>query len=549
MRRAALIGTALLGAAACGGDHVTSPRIPADAISLRLGETRTVTIDAAAAMHVASGDAATEYTLVAFASPDGPVIELQATAEGVQEVTGPPTPDRIPASANASSSLTAGRPTSDFMSRLHAAEQELIATRGSAARAAYLARQSKALRLMTVPAVNDEMTINVSLDACGAPTLKAGRVVNVSEHLVLVEDEANPAGGFTAADYQSMADEYETLVSPVLSENFGAATDLDNNGGRTVVFFTRAVNELTPRGSSSFVISFSYARDLVPKSACAGSNEAEVVYFMVPDESGSINGQKQPASAVRARVGGSLAHAGASLRNQGRRLNVTHAQLEAPWLDDAIGSIAEELVFYRAAALTSRRNLDADQLSSNDAVKSAFNQYQSDNFNRLRFHLIDPESDALTGDGLGASGAGWQFLRYLADHSTKPEGTIWSSLVSSTTVGTANLAAATGLDIEAAERDWAIAQYVDDTGLPVDSRYQNLSWNTRALLPRITTDHNFPLSTHVLAPGTPLAVRLERGGASYWRFAVPAGQYATIHVTTTAANPAKYLSLTLVRTK
>lgn len=115
--------------------------------------------------------------------------------------------------------------------------------------------------------------------------------------------------------------------------------------------------------------------------------------------------------------------------------------------------------------------------------------------------------------------------------------------------GTENLAAATGLDIESAERDWAVAQYLDDTGLSVDSRFQHPSWNFRSVVARLNPEHTFSLSTHLLAPSTPLALRLERGGASYWRFGVPAGQYATIHVTATGTNVANYLSLTLVRTK
>jgi hypothetical protein len=121
--------------------------------------------------------------------------------------------------------------------------------------------------------------------------------------------------------------------------------------------------------------------------------------------------------------------------------------------------------------------------------------------------------------------------------------------VSSKLTGTANLAAATGLEIESAERDWAVAQYLDDAGVSQDAKFQHPSWNFRSVIARITADHTYSLSTHRLAPATPLPLTLLRGGAAYFRFAVPAGQYATVHMTASGTNTANYLSLTLVRTK
>ena len=536
-------------AGACGGDRVTPPRFPADALLLRVGETRSVTLDAAAAMHVASTDATSEYTIVAFASPSGPVINLQVNADGVDVVTGPPAPDRSPASGQSRSRLTAPGLNALFTMRLQSAPSEPLETRGGVARGANATEKALSVRAMVVPAVGDAMTINVSLDACGTGTPRTGRVVKVSDHAVFVEDEGNPTGGFSAADYQSMADEYDTLIAPVLTDNFGVPSDIDDNGGRIIVFFTRAVNELTSPGSSGFTISFFYVRDLVSKVECAGSNAAELLYVMVPDPTGSINGQAWPAADVRAFIGGTLAHGGALATIQGRRRYVTQAPFELDWLSQAMGSIAEELVFYRAASLSPRHNIDGNALSPNGLTRSAFDKYQLENFPWLYKYLGAPESASPANNDVYATGAGWQFLRYLADQSTVPERTIWNSLVNSTKTGAANLAAATGLDVESAGRDWAVAQYLDDAGLSVDAKFQNPSWNFRSIFSQTTAGHAFPLKVHGLLPSTPLGITLQRGAASYWRFAVPGGQYATIHVTATGTNVANYLSLVLVRTK
>jgi len=72
-----------------------------------------------------------------------------------------------------------------------------------------------------------------------------GRVVAKSARAIVVADTGNPAGGFTDADYRGIAATFDTLVYPVDVRHFGEPTDLDNNG-RSIIFYTRAVNELTP---------------------------------------------------------------------------------------------------------------------------------------------------------------------------------------------------------------------------------------------------------------------------------------------------------------
>ena len=535
-------------ASACG-DNTSAPKEPADAIKIGVGETRAIDPSAAPIVHVSGGAAGAEYTLVGFAAPEGPVITMQVAADNVIEAVGPPNPTRVATTLSTTRSVLSGPFQAGADLHLSSIDRERLASRLGAVRRTLVAR---AQVTPVIPAVGDELTLNVSLDACGPPVLHTARVVDVSVHAVLVEDELNPSGGFSADDYQSIADEYETLILPVLSDNFGVPSDIDNNGGRTIVLFTRAVNELTPPGGSGFITSFFYVRDLIPKTACAGSNEAELLYLMAPDPSGEINGQVWSATDTRTKVGISLAHSGQHLVNQSRRLYVTHAPIEATWVEEGMSDIAQELVFYRASALAAKRNLSLDDLLAADAIRDAVNTYQGANLLRLQVYLANTESYAPTsGDGsLETSGAAWELLRYLADRSAVPERTIWNTLVNGATTGIANLATATGLDVAAAERDWAVAQYTDDAGIPVSATLQEPSWNFRSVLPGLHNDLGFPLAPHVLASSSPLSLRLERGGATYLRFGVSAGQYATIHVP--LSNPqtmSQYLSLTLVRTK
>ncbi len=86
---------------------------------------------------------------------------------------------------------------------------------------------------------------------------------------------------------------FDTLVDPVDRAAFGTPSDIDNNG-HVILFFTRAVNELTPPGALGVTLGFFFPRDLYPKTAapgpCAGSNVAEMFYLLVPDTGGVVNG-------------------------------------------------------------------------------------------------------------------------------------------------------------------------------------------------------------------------------------------------------------------
>ena len=108
--------------------------------------------------------------------------------------------------------------------------------------------------------------------------------------------------------------------------NFGAPCDIDDNG-KIAILFTRAVNELTPANSPSFVGGFFFPRDLFPAHAaptfdvCATSNEGEMFYMLVPDPTGAINGNV-PARLRRQLTTGILAHEFQHLINAGRRMYV-----------------------------------------------------------------------------------------------------------------------------------------------------------------------------------------------------------------------------------
>ena len=155
---------------------------------------------------------------------------------------------------------------------------------------------------------------------------------------------------------------------------FGEPTDIDKNGHIAIVF-TRAVNELTPRGAFSYVGGLTFSRDLFPQvgtaraQACPSSNEGEYLYLMTPDPSGTINGNRRTNGFVDTNTTAVIAHELVHLINASRKLYVNTAapKFEVKWLDEGLAHVAEELLFYRESGLSPRSNLDLLRRSTTTA--------------------------------------------------------------------------------------------------------------------------------------------------------------------------------------
>ena len=273
--------------------------------------------------------------------------------------------------------------------------------------------------------VGDVVKLNVNGDsACSNPIYHAARVVAVSNRAVILSDTLNPKNGFTTADFQRFGARFDSLVYPLDVANFGDPTDIDKNGGRIAILFTRAVNELTPRGSSQYVGGFAFSRDLFPNAgnaraqACAASNQGEYFYALTPDPSGSINGNVRSTGFVDSVTTAVLAHELTHIINASRRLYVNNANdFEEKWLDEGLAHEAEELLYYRESGLSPRSNIDLALTRATTAARTAYNLDMSGNASRYRSYLLAPAASSpyAAGDSLPTRGAAWSLLRYAVD--------------------------------------------------------------------------------------------------------------------------------------
>ncbi len=499
-----------------------------------------------------NSSAIAEYAIVTVNSSasGGSVLPVRLRASGVINAGGPPAPevtgDRTP-------DVREPRENVEFHERIRAGSSailEPLLRAGIAADAHGALAGPDAIGLATLAQadVNDLISLNgkISGTPCEVGPPRQGRVRWVSERAVIVEDEANPAGGFTDADYQEFAEFFDADAWPMMTNTFGVPSDIDGNG-RVLVFFTVAVNELPENannlgGDGSFVGGFFFNRDLFPASSCAGSNRAEMFYLMVPDPEGeSEPGGRRAFGAefVRRRVPTLLVHELQHLINDSRRLHINRAPMwEHTWLNEGLSHTAEEMMFFRRAVLQPRQNLRPANLTS-EAAREAFRRFHIDNLDRLTAYLDDPDGASLfAADGISTRGAAWSFLRYVADRAPGGEPALWNALVKqSQLAGLDNLRAALGVDPLAWLPDWAVALWADDTGLDSEPHHQLPSWNNRAIYPGLATlmpgrlNQPYPLYAPRLVSGLTRNLPLAGGGAGFARATVAAGGRAAIRAT------------------
>ncbi len=561
--------TALVAVAPVSADCADAGALPA----LAVGDSLTLRGTQASLLCLPGSTAGAEYVVMPFhgTREQAATVNLRLAATGVRAATGTPTPSLAPSYAVAGG-LAAARGDGGFHTRLSERTRDRLTALVPGARAQHRARGQGARMqmLQTTPTVGSLLQLNVSTDAdasgdpCVITDFRTGRIEAVSNRAVIVADTANPADGFTPQDYQNVAATFDTLIYPVNVAAFGEPADMDGNG-RVIIFYTRAVNELTPANVNYIVGGYFYGRDLFPKAAgngfpaCAGSNASELFYMLAPDPSGTVNGNRRTTADVRNSTLGVVGHEFQHLISASRRLYIVEGVggsdwNEDAWLNEGLSHIGEELLFYHRAQRGPRMNLGGE-IMDQPALASAFNTFQRANHNRFAQYLLNPDQDSPYDrafgeeDDLATRGAAWGFLRWVADQRQPAnDQPLWYNLVNNDLVGLENLEEITGANAVELFRRFSIATYTDDAVGGAAAVFTHPSWNYRSLYARVS--NGFPLEVMQLSSTTPTNLTLVAGGTAYLRVGVNANQRGSVRVTTTGnAPPPAAVQVTIVRTR
>jgi len=533
--------------------------------NLAVGDVYTAVMPAASSTCFAGGTAgAAEYTYMPINHATSGSLSLTLLGTGIQAVTGPPTPVRMGNDLMGLRTGDEGPSIGSDLAILERGQAETAHLLGKrSARIGNRGRRGNFSSIITqgvVPTVGDSMDLNTNSACSGTPSVRRGVVRTVSQHLIIVADTANPAGGFTTAQYDSIALEFDTIAWPVDSANFGPPTDEDHNG-HVVAFFTRAVNELTPPANSSYVLGFFASKDIFsndPVEGCTNSNMGEMFYMLVPDITGAVNSNVRSVSLVRGNTTGTLGHEFQHMINGWRRAYVTGASFfETGFLNEGLSHIAEELMFYRASGMTPRSNVGpgtnaTSGVQLNSKRVAAYNAYMSQNTGRFRPWLQRPDTTGAlknNANSLAVRGAIWAFLRYAADRVNGDEQTLWYNMVNSNLEGIPNIQNAIGgASPTQWQRDFTASLYADDNAFSVASQYTNPSWNHRAL--HALLYGSYSLLARPLTNNTNLTLSYSNGGGTaYARFGVAQSGFAKVTALSGGVPPTSPFSLIVVRTK
>lgn len=443
---------------------------------------------------------------------------------------------------------------------------------GAGAKSWYDSRRKRATFNVAAPAVNDVMSINVQLggtnDCTATPQLISGRVAAVSNSAIVVVDPDNPAGGYTDDEYNGFAQMFDSIINPLDVATFGAPTDIDNNG-HVILVFTKVINSKTPAGSNSFIGGLTHSRDLLPKSSCPGSNEAELFYLLVPDPNppytASNGSDLFTKTFVNAVTDAGIVHEYQHLINFARRRYVNPGAPqpnEELWLNEGLSHTAEDLLFYRRSGLSPRANFKGADIN-NQGIFDMWRFYVLGNWLNYDEYLqtTTTASPIQSGDATATRGATFVFLRYLADQSFGSDGTFWYDLVNSGDVGVLNIEKRLGnmsdANFQSMYRDFAISLFTDDFVPGIAAKYTQPSLDMRSMYPRLSQIYGlnpaeffFPLTGIGLKDAISKSVSLAAGGFEVYRFRGLTGTDSFIRVTGAAGGALPpNVTISIVRTQ
>lgn len=265
----------------------------------------------------------------------------------------------------------------------------------------------------------------------------------ITTRAIVYQDVNTPtSNGLTTADFNQLGTVFDDPIYATDVALFGQPSDFDNNS-KIFILLTPVVNALTPRASGGFIAGFFYGCDLLARSSCNGSNEAEIFYALTTDPNATFS-DVRTRGTIMASLPAVLAHEFQHMINFAQR-NKTQ---DALWLAEGMAHHAEDAV--------------ADAFEARGDLTTA-NQFRAQNTIRANRYLRNTSSVSLLAEddesSLELRGAAWLFVKYLADQYGNQ---ILAKLTRSQLSSVGNVTTQTGKSWHTLMSDWGIALWADD---------------------------------------------------------------------------------------
>ena len=427
-------------------------------------------------------------------------------------------------------------------------DRTILTSRFSTVRAAARAPRVSFTMVPTVPGtakVGDVINIRVpnrnSTSTCQNFISVAVTVKAVGTRGIILEDNANPAGGFAASDYQALSDKFDTQIYATDAGYFGDPTDFDNNS-RVVIVITKEVNKITN------LLGEVFTSDLVPQTTCPSSNEGEFFYGKAPDPTGSL-GTAYSVSDALDDAPVIIGHEFAHVIQLGRRLVYPPATaFQSTWELEGQATFAEEVNGYTATGFKPGQNLGFDVAFNNPVTQPTY--WFIDPFVDLAVYYgftsqttradgapeqcswLATRQQGNTGPCLSGRepyGVPWSLLRYLSDQfgAQFPNGEkgLHQQLVDNAFTGYATITSVIGVPIDVLLTRWAATLYTDDRFSGIDAKLTLPSWNLFGIEQRLVTTAR--LTPRDRAFGAFTDQIFVRGGSTAYFLVSGAGRAAT----------------------
>ncbi len=360
---------------------------------------------------------------------------------------------------------------------------------------------------------------------CNTFSNVTARVVAVTTHSIVLEDNASPTAGQVDADLSALGQLFESTLYPI-EANFGDINAWDtpgslDNPGRVLMLFTPQENQPFPGGG--ILLGHVSSCDLIPAalSGFAGSNQTKIFYARVPTSLTGTAYTLDTRAWWNANMPGTLVHEAKHITSNAERLSRNATVLEESWLEEATAQIAPEIYSRTLYAGTTWKG-NTTYLNSlycdfriGTAQCPTGKVLMTNHFNFLLDYYENNEvKSILSAETIDPDilGSGWMFVRWLVDqYGGGTESTLLRSLVQEANLtGVANVTAKTGVPFANLLADWTMTLVADDyPGFTpaVGAKYTFPSWNTRSIWAGFNTDFGsvdpaFPLEENSVTFGS-----------------------------------------------